>query len=101
MSKRVAISSNHKQEQANGMITIGLFIIVIGGAGGENRTRMYLRTLDFESSASTYFTTPALKTDINIIENGLKVKQKFILLDFIHKIPIFKANRLLRTCWPL
>jgi hypothetical protein len=29
------------------------------GAGGENRTRMSLRPLDFESSASTCFTTPA------------------------------------------
>jgi hypothetical protein len=30
------------------------------GAGGRNRTDMSLRSLDFESSASTNFTTPAL-----------------------------------------
>ena len=29
------------------------------GAGGRNRTGMSLRTEDFESSASTNFTTPA------------------------------------------
>jgi hypothetical protein len=29
------------------------------GAGGRNRTDMSLRSLDFESSASTNFTTPA------------------------------------------
>ena len=29
------------------------------GAGGRNRTDMTLRSLDFESSASTSFTTPA------------------------------------------
>ena len=29
------------------------------GAGGRNRTDMDLRPLDFESSASTSFTTPA------------------------------------------
>jgi hypothetical protein len=31
------------------------------GAGGENRTPMPLRAEDFESSASTSFTTPAIK----------------------------------------
>jgi hypothetical protein len=31
------------------------------GAGGRNRTDMPLRALDFESSASTSFTTPAIE----------------------------------------
>ena len=39
------------------MLCISLFY---KSAGGENRTRMVLLPLDFESSASTYFTTPAL-----------------------------------------
>jgi hypothetical protein len=47
-----------KKKQADDWQFISLFLF---GAGGENRTRMYLRTLDFESSASTYFTTPAVK----------------------------------------
>ena len=33
------------------------------GAGGRNRTDTGLRPLDFESSASTSFTTPASKRD--------------------------------------
>ena len=34
-------------------------IIVINGAGARNRTEMPLRAGDFESPASTSFTTPA------------------------------------------
>ena len=37
-----------------------LIIVFFCGAGGRNRTDMSLRSLDFESSASTNFTTPAL-----------------------------------------
>ena len=37
-----------------------LIILFFCGAGGRNRTDMSLRSLDFESSASTNFTTPAL-----------------------------------------
>ena len=33
--------------------------LILLSAGGENRTRTGLRPEDFESSASTYFTTPA------------------------------------------
>ncbi len=33
--------------------------LIFFGAGGGNRTRMGLRPEDFESSASTCFTTPA------------------------------------------
>ncbi len=35
--------------------------LIIFGAGGENRTRMSISPEDFESSASTNFTTPALR----------------------------------------
>jgi hypothetical protein len=41
----------------------GLFIVIFG-AGGRNRTDMTLRSLDFESSASTSFTTPANEDDL-------------------------------------
>ena len=34
--------------------------LILCGAGGRNRTDMPLRAEDFESSASTSFTTPAL-----------------------------------------
>ena len=33
--------------------------LILYGAGAENRTRMTVRSEDFESSASTSFTTPA------------------------------------------
>ncbi len=38
---------------------MGFAALYIHGAGGRNRTDMGLLPLDFESSASTSFTTPA------------------------------------------
>ena len=43
-----------------GFCTLLDFPELSNGAGGRNRTDMTLRSLDFESSASTSFTTPAL-----------------------------------------
>ncbi len=45
------------------------------GAGAENRTRMTVRSEDFESSASTSFTTPALG---GFIVNSHAIVNKFV-----------------------
>lgn len=48
----------------------------IYGAGGGNRTPMMLPSLDFESSASTSFTTPANWDGRFLCKSGLPVKNK-------------------------
>jgi hypothetical protein len=55
---------------------MGFFVVC---AGGGNRTRMIRRSLDFESSASTNFTTPAsIGLYIrNLMKLSAKVKTQF------------------------
>jgi hypothetical protein len=53
------------------------------GAGGGNRTRMEQAPLDFESSASTYFTTPAGVRSGGINIRNLKYRVKIVLTFFI------------------
>lgn len=62
------------KEKARNLRGLPYNVGLLDGAGGRGRTGMPLRALDFESSASTNFTTPA---EERIITNApLRVKQE-------------------------
>ena len=61
-------------------------------AGGGNRTRMEQAPLDFESSASTYFTTPAKPIQYKKICPNVKNKVWGIPLTFLDEFSILDRS---------
>lgn len=69
------VASRHKKR----VFRKNLKTLVVYGAGGRNRTDMELPPEDFESSASTSFTTPArTKTYTNLLSLSSKKACNFL-----------------------